>query len=362
VTQPFVDVVIACHDPSRPIERAVRSVLASERSRKLVRVTVVAHGIHKDELLARLRGTTGSWRVIEHHDGVKSPAGPFNRGLDEVGADYCMVMGSDDFLDPGAMVAWAEAARESNADMVIAPMRIDDQPMMMNPLPRIWRTRKLDAVRDRLLYRTAPLGLMRTRMVRQLGLRMSDGMPSGEDMEFGVRLFTEAARIDFPFRTPCYVIGTDARERTSHAAVGLDTMLEPLDHLLNSGIPERLSRPQRRALAIKFIRISVLGAARSRSGESAWRPTDVTALRGALERLVAISPEALHPLSRQEREITDAVLRSSSARDIIEGVERSNAMTRRGQRLLPRQFSTWFDRESVLRRYIVQAARERGLG
>ncbi|HCS61197.1 MAG TPA: hypothetical protein DIW46_07355 [Microbacterium sp.] len=362
MTTPFVDVVIACHDLTRPIERAVGSVLASDRSRDLTRVTVVAHGQPGAELTDRLKDLAGSWRVIEHADGIRSPAGPFNRGLAQATAEYCAVMGSDDYLEPGAIEAWIDRARESKADMIVAPMKIAGQPVMLNPLPRVRRTTKLDAARDRMLYRTAPLGLMRTETVRRLELQLSEGMPTGEDIEFGVRLFTEAERVDFPFQAPCYVIGTDAQQRTSHTALDVAATLAPLAHLLDGSVPTRLSASHRRALAIKFIRVSVLGAVRARPVAKHWTANDVATLKAMLNRLVELSPGALAPLSRQERELTDAILSATTATDIVDGLARSNAMTTRAQRLLPRSWGSWLDRESVLRRYLVHAFRERSLG
>jgi hypothetical protein len=314
------------------------------------------------EFEERLAGIAGDWRVIEHHDGIRSPAGPFNKGLDEATAEYCAVMGSDDFLEPGALDAWSTAARDRQADMVIAPMRIDGQPVMLNPLPRVRRTRRLDAARDRLLYRTAPLGLLRTATVRRLGLRMHEGVPTGEDIEFGVRMLTEADRIDFPLRAPCYVIGTDARERTSHAALDIRSTLEPLAALLDGAAPGRMTAEHRRALAIKFIRISVLGAARARPAEEDWQDGDVEELRGMLARLMSLSPGSVGPLSRSERVLTDAISTATRPGDVIAAIERSSTMTSRAERLLPRRPRAWLDRESLLRRYAVHAIRERGLG
>lgn len=361
MTMPFVDVVIACHDPARPIARAVASVLADDATRAIARVTVVAHNRPMTEFEALLSGIAGSWRVLELHDGIRSPAGPFNHGLDAVTAEYCAVMGSDDRLERGALLAWAEAARAGDADMVIAPMRIDGQAVMLNPLPRLRRSRKLDAARDRLFYRTAPLGLLRTATVRRLGLRMGEGMPSGEDIEFGVRVMAESGRVDYPLRAPSYIIGTDAVERTSHIPLDIASTLQPLNLLLDGAVPSRISAAHRRALAIKFTRISLLGAVRSRPTAADWRPGDVEALREMLERLRALAPGLLAPLSRQERELTDAIAHATSAEHLVEALRRSTAMSSRADRLLTRDIRRVLDRESTLRRYLVYAFRERGI-
>lgn len=361
MTTPFVDVVIACHDPARPIARAVASVLADDEARALARVTVVAHNRPAAEFEELLSGIPGSWRILELNDGIPSPAGPFNHGLDAATAEYCAVMGSDDRLEPGALVAWSAAARTGAADMVIAPMRIDGQPVMLNPLPRLRRARRLDAARDRLFYRTAPLGLLRTETIRDLGLRMTDGMRTGEDIEFGVRMLAEAGRVDYPLRAPSYVIGTDAAERTSHTLLDVAATLQPVNLLLDGEVASRLRFAHRRALAIKFIRISLLGAVRARPNSADWQPGDVQALRGMLERLASLAPGVLAPLSRQERELTDAIARAGSADELVAALRRSTAMTSRAERLMTRGIRHCLDRESVLRRYLVYALRERGI-
>ncbi|HWV49076.1 MAG TPA: glycosyltransferase family 2 protein [Microbacterium sp.] len=362
MTSRFVDVVIACHDPSRPIERAVGSVLASDVARESVRVTIVAHGQPADEFRRRLDGIDGELRVVEHYDGIRSPAGPYNRGLALAEAEYCAVMGSDDFLEPGAIEAWIAVARAGHADMVVAPMRIDGQPVMFNPLPRPRRTAALDASRDRLFYRSAPLGLIRTETMRRLGLSMTEGVPVGEDIEFGVRLFTESSRIDFPFRAPCYVIGTDARERTSYAPLTIEQTMQPIVRLLDGDVPAGLSPAHRRALAVKLVRISVLGAARSRPQPEDWRPGDAEALGDVLDRVLALDDRALHPLSRQERTLVDAIRTRPTPEGITAGIVMSEAQTSRRQRLLAARVSAILDRESILRRYVVYAIRQRRWG
>lgn len=80
MTEPFVDVVIACHDQTRPLDRAVRSVLQDETTRHLVRVTVVAHGLPADALRDRVAGIDGAVRIVEYADGIRSAAGRSTTG------------------------------------------------------------------------------------------------------------------------------------------------------------------------------------------------------------------------------------------------------------------------------------------
>jgi hypothetical protein len=357
---PFVDVVIACHDPARPIERAVRSVLADPGPPDAVRVTVVAHGIPGAPLADRLSEVEGWWRVEEFADGIRSPAGPFNHGLALAEGEYCAVMGSDDFLEPGTMTRWIDHARREQPDALIGAIRIDGFPVMPNPLARVGRTRRLDAAKDRLFYRTAPLGLIRTATMRDMSLRMTEGVRVGEDFEFGIRLFAEASRLDFAAGSPCYVIGVDAAERTTHARLSVEETFAPIVRLLDAGIVRRLTPAHRLALAVKLVRVSVIGYARSRPRESDWDGEDeVVYLADLLARLVALAPRVLAPFNIQDRRVLDALRPGADVRRVVAAVARAAAAGRRERWLTPDLVHS-FARESTLRRYVLYVlSRER---
>lgn len=362
MSRPFVDLVIACHDLTRPIERAVASVLQDADVRDDVRVSVVAHGLPADEIEQRLAGIEGAWRVLPFADGIRSPAGPFNHGLERAEGPYCGVMGSDDFLEPGAMSAWVRHARMHRPDAAIAPIRIDGLPRMPNPLTRLNRHLRLDAAKDRLFYRTAPLGLIRTDTMRSLGLRMTPGVRVGEDFDFGIRLWTCGGRIDV-VDGPCYVIGTDARERTTLAPMSLRELVEPVVRLLDDGVPATLSPAHRRALAIKLVRVTVIGHARARSEAGAWRgDEEVAELAALLRRLLALAPRVLPPFSRQDRALLDALLTRPTVDGITAAAVRAAAAGRL-DRWFTRSPLQAFTRESSLRRYVlywIRAQRLRG--
>jgi len=354
---PRVDVVVACHDLSRPIERAVHSILLDPRSEPLARVTVVAHGLPASTIEERLSGIPGSWRVVEFSDGVRSAAGPFNFGLSLADADYCAVMGSDDFLESGALRHWLVRADAGGADAVLAPIRIDGLPVMPNPLPRLGRSTRLDAAKDRLFYRTAPLGLIRTASMRRMGLRMIEGVRVGEDFEFGIRLFSLSDRIDLAEGSPCYVIGTDARERTTLAPMRLEEDLAAVTRLLDERIPYELPPTHRRALVVKLIRVSILGKATSRPRADDWADdAEVRFLRDLLGRMLAVHPRALSVFNLQDRSVLDALANEATRANISVAVARA---TRAGRyrRWMTRNPIYAFGRESTLRRYVLYTLR-----
>ncbi|WP_159463164.1 MULTISPECIES: glycosyltransferase [Microbacterium] len=347
---PFVDVVIACHDERRPIERAVASVLHDEDVRDLVRVTVVAHGLDPATLERRLAQLDGDVRVLPFQDGIRSAAGPFNHGLAAVEAEYCGVMGSDDFLEPGTMSGWIGYVRAERPDAAIAQIRLQGQGLMPNPLVRLGRRRRLDAARDRLFYRTAPLGLIRTARMRELGLHMLEGVRVGEDFEFGIRLWAQGGRIDLLRGAGTYVIGEDAAERTTLGTMTVSERLAPIVRLFEDGVFADLAPRIRTALAVKLIRITVVGNATALAAE--LDDEGVAAFAALLRRLLGVAPRALRPFNRQDRRILDGLLADPTVSRLRSDVASSRGAGRRDRWLTPDLLHS-FARESTLRRYVL---------
>ncbi len=358
MTSPLVEVIIACHDERRPIERAVASLLQDQDVRQQIRVTVVAHGIAAESLRDRLAGIAGDIRVIPFADGIRSAAGPFNHGLSAAEGEYCGVMGSDDFLEPGTMSGWVRHVNAERPDAAIAQIRLQHEAVMPNPLVRLRRRRRLDAVKDRLFYRTAPLGLIRTARMRELGLRMLDGVRVGEDFEFGIRLWALGGRIDFLGGQGSYVIGQDAAGRTTLAEMTMRERLEPVIRLFDDRVFDELSPAQRTALAVKLIRISVVGNVQALSGRLS--DEDVRDLATLLRRLLDTAPKAILPFNRQDRLVIDALSSDATAATVDAAVARGRGAGRAWRWLTPDLVHS-FARESTLRRYALYfCKRERG--
>ncbi|MGM7697403.1 glycosyltransferase [Microbacterium sp. A84] len=349
MSSPLVELVIACHDERRPLERAVASVLKDADVRDLVRVTVVAHGIDPEPLRERLAGIAGDTRVLAFADGIRSAAGPFNHGLAHVEAEYCGVMGSDDFLEPGTMRAWAQHVATERPDAAIAQIRLQGETIMPNPLVRLGRRRRLDAAKDRLFYRTAPLGLIRTARMRELGLSMREGMRVGEDFEFGIRLWAQGGRIDFLGGLGSYVIGQDAVERTTYGAMTMQERLEPMVRLLDDGVFDDLTPAQRTALAVKLIRVSVVGTAQALAEELSDAQT--AELADLQKRLLRVAPAAILPFNKQDRAVIDALQRESVVASAVASAVIQGRGAGRARRWLTPDILHSFARESTLRRY-----------
>ncbi|KQV06027.1 glycosyltransferase [Leifsonia sp. Root112D2] len=353
IAEPAVDVVIAVHDPSRAVDRAVRSVFDAVAS---VRVTVVCHGIEAHSLTLDPRTRSDErLRLVEFADGIRSPAGPFNHGLSLASAQFVSIMGSDDFLEPGAIGGWLAEARSSRADMVMAPVRMQNGEPMRAPLVRPWRQRGLNAVKDRLFYRSAPLGLIRRALVEERQLVLTEGLRSGEDLAVSARLYSDAIRISLPRSAPRYVVGMDAQSRVTTAVMSVSEALAAIDDLLAREWVQELSRSMRRALGIKLLRTHLLNTALARPTAGQWDAESLSLLRRCATEVVRFAPAALIPLCRADRRLLGVILAPvSDAQALVEAIS-ARSRSARIDTVLPNSVLHAFDRESVLVRYLLYA-------
>lgn len=351
-SHPVLDVVIPVHTAERPVRRAVASVLGVVDDPRL-RVTVVCHEVSVaviDELLADL--PRERIRLLAFSDGVRSPAGPLNAGLAAATAEYVAVMGSDDFFEPGAIAAYLDEVRSEHPDVLIVPLRHQNGELLRTPLVRLGRRRRLDPVRDRLFYRTAPLALIRRSLLDRGGEIFTTALPSGEDLEFGTWLWVQPVRIDFSVDAPAYVIGADADDRVTLAAHSVRTVMEPLHRLLGAAWVSALPPAARRALAVKLLRIHVLGAVRQRRDGERWEPGDLESLVAVVRAVLELAPSALDPFALAERRILEAV----AAGGAVDGILLATADAERAgwrDRVLPADLMRALDREGTLRRFLL---------
>jgi hypothetical protein len=347
MSAPFVDVVVPIHDLTRPVARAVASIVAGAPD---VRVTVVAHEVPESPVEALVDGLAGDIRVVGFRDGLASSSGPFNHGLELATAEYVAIMGSDDLLEPGALATWIEHARAERPDVVVAGLRHQSGELLHTPLTRFRRRRRLDPVHDRLFYRTAPLGLLR-RSALPDGPALDTAYPVGADLHLSTRLWTARLRVDFDPRHPRYVVGADARSRVT-------TTRRPLEQTLRStlSLPEQpwirdASHHVRRSLGVKLARVNLLNAVRARPEPRDWTDADVALARETLELVRGLAPGVLDPLSRAERRVLHAVATATSGEQICAAWAASGTASRL-DRIATIGLRHNLDRESVLTRYV----------
>ncbi|MDR6866310.1 hypothetical protein J2Y69_000902 [Microbacterium resistens] len=307
MSSPAIDVTIAVHSASRPIARAVASII--DHTEAPVRVNVVAHNIDPDIIRTHLGPYADhpQVRLLSLQDGIHSPAGPMNHGLDHSTAPFVSVMGSDDELAPGALDSWLALQRQTGADAVIAKIRLVTGGV--DPYPPVRdgrRLRDLDGTRDRLSYRSAPLGLISRD--RFGDLRFTAGLASGEDLAYTATVWFTGRHLAYDLEGPPYVGHDDAEDRVTSDPRPL---LEDFRFLYAiEAMPwlRAATRAQREALVVKLLRIHVFDGIAARISTASDREALSRDLASVLSRLHSLAPFALRLLSRADRRVLDAVL------------------------------------------------------
>lgn len=304
MNEPLVDVTIAVHSATRPIARAVASVL--DRTTAPVRVNVVAHNIDPEIIRANLGAYADhpGLRLLTLADGIPSPAGPMNFGFASSSAPFISVIGSDDELAPGAIDSWLALQARTGAEAVLARIQLDTG--RTDPYPPVRngrRTTNLDARKDRLSYRSAPLGLIDR--ARFGDLRLTEGLPSGEDLCYSMTVWFTGKRIAYDLDGPAYIIHADASDRVTSdpRPVAQDFAfldeLETLPWFASSGNADRV------AIMVKLIRIHVFDAILSRTRTPEAISAHRAELLALLDRFERLAPGTIGLLSRTDRAVFD---------------------------------------------------------
>lgn len=350
-TDPLVDVVIATHSLERQVDRAVRSVLDGSPGLD-VRVSVVAHDLPAEDVRAALAPETATdprVRLLELADGIPSPAGPFNHGLEAATAPWVSIMGSDDTLAPGALEGWLAAAADVDPEepvVVVPPLELGGRSVPTPPV-RVGRALlatarrapagQLDLVADRLSYRSAPLGLLSRGALGLPGARLLPGARVGEDLPMVTALWSRA-RVLLAVGAPAYEIHEDAGDRVTYDPRPLADQLRSVDALWELPWVVRLTDGQRRAVATKVLRIHVFGALVTRPDPGWWTPEERHELARVTRRVLEAAPGCADPLSLADHDLLRAALDPAVPAEVLLG--RAQARRRHGtpRTLLP---SSW---------------------
>lgn len=308
-----VDVVIACHTPTRPVGRAVASVL--DDNGEHAAVTVVCHGVGAEAISAVLEPRhRDRVRLLEHDDGIHSAAGPFNAGMRSATGEFVSLLGSDDRLLPGAVASWLRLVDDrpggEDVDCVVSRLVIgaDARPLPTPPVrPWLREGQVADLVKDRLSYRSAPLGLVRTESRERLGVELVEGLPVGDDVPYVTRLWAET-RVVVDRSGPAYLVGEEATDRVTLEPRPVARELALVDHLVGSrwflGYPDRV----RTAVATKLLRIHVFGAVLYRPDPGWWTAQERADLAAAVRSVLSVAHTAADPLSLADHDLLDACL------------------------------------------------------
>lgn len=358
---PEVDLFIAVHSATRPIERAVASVLEHTQAR--VRVTVIAHNIDPERIRNRLSNFLSDprLRVLAYGDQYRSPAGPKNYALSLATAPYVAMLDSDDTLEAGALDAWMAAADLGDgqyADAVIAPTSTPGS-IISQPSPPIrWhrvfgsRPSVLHPVRDRLAYRSSPLGLIGRQKFAEL--RFAEGIQTGEDQPFTATMwFTPGTQVVYPIHAPRYLEHSDQDDRVTADPRPVSdefrsmTMTFALDQAWMTNNSVRLS------LTVKFVRVHFFDALRART--SSWSDEIAVEVANTARHLVSTEPNLLGLLSRADAALFKALLDPTTPAAQLEQLLAARSKIRSLAALLPHKLRYLLHSQAPLRTHLAGA-------
>lgn len=324
---PLIDVVIPVHDSSRPLQRAVDSLLGSGLAvPQELRINVICHNIGETEIAGILtEEARDKVRFLEFADGEPSPAGPFMFGINNATGEYVSIMGSDDSLEPGALRAWLGVARSCGLTAVIPPERHASGTKVATPPIRPWHSGRLHPLRDRLAYRTAPLGLIKRTAVSRLGLEMPSRLRNGSDQLFGLKLWFSGEPIGYARRTPKYVVGADAKSRVTFAIRPAVEDMRAISELFEDEWTRRQPIRIRRAIVAKSVRVHVFSAALIRSNNDRWTGEDRTYISQLLRFAEELAPGYLRVLSLADRRLVDALIAANVDADALNALLRTRS-------------------------------------
>ncbi|SDK77837.1 glycosyltransferase [Arthrobacter sp. ok362] len=367
---PSIEVVIPVHDPARPLERSLQSILAQRTELAALGVelgaTVVCHNIAveaiKDSVTsAQVADDAVTW--LGHNDGTRSPAGPRNAALDRSAATFLSFLDSDDYLEEGSLAAWWKVAEARGAAAVIAPLRTPEGTILRSPRIRPSKPAVLDPVRDGLAYRSVPYGLLRREALLACGFRYAEGIAIGEDLEAALRLWFRGGRIAYPYSAPAYHQTDESGDtRVTSAVRPLAEEFLWLDALVQTPWISAATAAERRTIALKLLRVHGIGALVRRGSLSGspdtpvWSEADRTAWAKAQMQLLDLAGGSLPALSRRDAALCRSAAMAHDESQLRAAVVRYNHAGRLDE-LAPENPLSMFSADSVLRHYVAERLR-----
>ncbi|MET0843560.1 MAG: glycosyltransferase family 2 protein, partial [Mycetocola sp.] len=261
-------------------------------------------------------------------------------------------------LEPGAIDSWLALADRDDAVAVIPRLRHVGGKDVPTPPVRPGRRTNLDGVRDRLSYRSAPLGLVST---REFGAeRFVPGLGSGEDVAYSTAIWFGGLPISFDRHGPAYLIHSDAGDRVTMGVKPVSADVAFMRLLIEDSRFVGLSAEQRLALVIKLLRIHIFGIVTNRPSPAGWTPADRLDLAEMTGTLLGIAPAAAGILSRADGRLLDAIQDPAGPTQRLLDLGRARRRFARPASLLPGDLRHLLAREAPLR-MITASALVRGL-
>lgn len=253
MTDSVVDVVIPLHRADRDVDATIASAQSAIQGIP-TKVFVVLHNLAlDDEPRARLeRGAT----LLSCDDGIPSPSGPRNTGLDAATAPYVFFLDSDDVLAPRCLRRLYDEATCSDTDVVLPSIRGRDG-YLGTPLATRGSQGPLDVVRHHLFLRSHVPALLHRATLLEHGIRYPEGVRTGQDFVLMAQLYaTGSTAIAFD---AVYVMIEDGAERVSSTQLPVHEQLAAVRMVLTAPWTRELSPAERDALAHRVLSVNLAG-------------------------------------------------------------------------------------------------------
>lgn len=300
--------MIPVHNLSRPIDRAVASLL--ENNFRGLRVSVICHNVSASLIATKLGDLRVDRRVriqeLLTHE--RTPAAPRNFAIRQSTADYLGFLDSDDEYERGAIDGWIEEL-EDGPDILIGQLTAESSGRIQAPLPRRGRFERLDAVKDFLNYRTAPLGVLihRTLLNAKEFPGYRPGLRTGEDIAAGLYLWNYAEKIHYSRSPLGYLVREGGLDRVTSEELSPQELFAPVLDAISLP-PIAMLRPrQRQAIAVKLLRTQVFGQLYAKRRANLLEASLLVHAAAAIDELARFARGALGFIERRELRMIEMI-------------------------------------------------------
>lgn len=313
-------IVVPVHSTSRPVRRAVESVLNEPE----FGVVLVAHGVDPHDLDLP---SDSRIHVVEVKEACGRPGFAFNRGFEVATAEWVGVLGSDDWYQPGALSRMLSRALRDDADGVLAPQRREGE-QQNTGIPATVRRKNLEPTRDRLFWRSSPLGIFKRGLLGVGEFGFDEQVGAGVDQLNGALLWAGGHRISYYPDDPPYIVGGSPGDHASELDGRLANHASGWEVLWHDSRIQSLSLPTRRALANRMLTVNVFSVVLPRASSGTLDQADLEWVSRLLQTMSEVAPGMERSLSIGHCRIFRALVKAD-ARQLDEALSRATFVQNR---------------------------------
>jgi hypothetical protein len=160
-------------------------------------------------------------------------------------------------------------------------------------------------------------GLLRGEFVRAQQLSFDCSVVTGEDLEFGLRIYFGDGRIDWAPTSPGYVLSDEAADRVRAAPRPVREDLRACSKVVASPWFRGMPESRRTAVVVKLIRVHLLGAVVDRCRSDGWTAQARQDLACAASEILGAAPHARDVLSVAEDRLLSWALDPAAAAESL---------------------------------------------